>query len=673
MRKPQPEHPPKLLGRLHSCSMPRAALLLLLFTAPLALARAQAPRITPYGDPSVNSDTIYRLAVNPADYPDQAFVVLLDDGVARFEADGRSTRTYRQVVQVLTQEGVERWGEQSFTYVRGRERLTVNWIRVLRPNGSLVSAEPTHEQESLAPVALQAPVYSDARVRRATLGGVAPGTLVDYSYTIERLQPALAGDFYVAWSVTPGPFTRRSRYIVDLPLGLAARIQQHNVRFAPRTVEAHGRRVLTWATAEVPQLNPEPLAAAPNSVFVSIDVAGSIGWNDVARWYADLARDRYTVTPQLEARFGEVAATAGARTGEDSLRALHRWVAQDFRYVALELGLGGYQPRPAAAVLKTKYGDCKDKATLFIALARHMGLEADPVLLSARGAADSTLPSTAQFDHVIAAVRTLAGYRYFDLTSDLTPFGELPYGEQGSFALVVRPDGSGEPVTLPLDSAKANRLDQQLVGEVSATGTFTGSYTETASGTEQYLLRGLFGRRYSAEERLELAGVLAGKLVPGASGRSLEAFDGRDLAAAPRVSLALYGARITTRSGGTDILTLPIPEDGFGALIPELEAHVPRKYPIDVDAVVGPVTKRVALEITLPEGWRARLPREITASSPFGSYYASYSQDGRTLRVVRELSGNRGVAPPDQAQALITWLRGVSTDDVRFIVLDHGP
>ena len=241
MRKPQPEHPPKLLGRLDSRSMPRAPLLLLLLTAPLALARAQAPHITPYGDPSVNSDTIYRLAVNAADYPGQAFVVLLDDGVARFEADGRSSRTYRQVVQVLTQEGVERWGEQSFTYVRGRERLTVNWIRVLRPNGSLISAEPTHEQESLAPVALQAPVYSDARVRRATLGGVAPGTLVDYSYTIERLQPPVPGDFYAAWSVTPGPFTRRSRYIVDLPLGLAARIQQHNVRFAPRTVEARGR------------------------------------------------------------------------------------------------------------------------------------------------------------------------------------------------------------------------------------------------------------------------------------------------------------------------------------------------------------------------------------------------------------------------------------------------
>src|SRR5574341_2039291 len=121
-------------------------------------AAAQAPRVTPSGDPSVKSDTIYRLAVDPADHPGEDFVYLLDDGVLRFEADGRASRTYRQVVQVLSQDGAERWGEQTFGYTAGRERMTINWIRVVRPNGEGVSDQPTHEQESLAPVALDAPV-----------------------------------------------------------------------------------------------------------------------------------------------------------------------------------------------------------------------------------------------------------------------------------------------------------------------------------------------------------------------------------------------------------------------------------------------------------------------------------------------------------------------------------
>src|SRR5690349_21559711 len=150
-------------------------------------AITQAPRITPAGDPSVRNDTIYSLAVSPADYPDDDYIFLLDDGVVRFESDGRGSRTYRQVVQILNQDGAEAWGEQSFSYSSGSERLTINWIRVLKPNGEVVSAKPAHEQESLAPVAFDAPVYSDEKVHRVTLSGVAPGTLVDWSYTVERV------------------------------------------------------------------------------------------------------------------------------------------------------------------------------------------------------------------------------------------------------------------------------------------------------------------------------------------------------------------------------------------------------------------------------------------------------------------------------------------------------
>jgi len=159
---------------------------------------SQAPRITPAGDPSVQSDTIYKLAVNPAEYPDDDYVYLLDDGVVRFEPDGRSSRTYRQVVQILNQDGAEAWGEQSFSYSGGSEKLTINWIRVVRPSGEVVSAKPAHEQESLAPVALEAPVYSDEKVHRVTLSGYV-GRLELHRRACETARPGrllqrLAGD-----------------------------------------------------------------------------------------------------------------------------------------------------------------------------------------------------------------------------------------------------------------------------------------------------------------------------------------------------------------------------------------------------------------------------------------------------------------------------------------------
>jgi hypothetical protein len=197
-------------------------------------ASAQSPRVTPAGDPSVRSDSIYALAVKASDYADQPYVYLLDDGIVKLEADGSGTRTYRQIVQILTPEAAERWGEQSFGYSTDREKLTLNWARVLKPDGTVITEKPVHEQESLAPVAMEAPVYSDEKLHRISLGGVAPGTIVDYSYTVQTLKPIIPRDFLTTWSVTTGRFTRRSRLIVDLPESMKPRIEERHLSFARR-------------------------------------------------------------------------------------------------------------------------------------------------------------------------------------------------------------------------------------------------------------------------------------------------------------------------------------------------------------------------------------------------------------------------------------------------------
>ncbi len=634
-------------------------------------ALAQAPRITPSGDPSVKSDTIYRLAVNPADYPDDDYVYLLDDGVVRFEADGRGSRTYRQIVQILTQDGAEAWGEQSFSYSGGSERLTVNWIRVVKPNGDVVSGQPAHEQESLAPVAFDAPVYSDQKVRRVTLSGVAPGTLVDWRYTVERIKPLVPGDYYTGWRVTTGRLTRRSRLIVDVPASVTPRIKEENVRFQRRTVEAKGRRVYTWATADVRKIQSEPFAASPNTLYVSIDLSAPITWSQVGRWYADLSRDRYRLSPELETKLAELV--RNARTLDDSLRAVHRWVAQDFRYVSLSLGIGGYLPRLPGQVLETRYGDCKDKATLFIALARRMGLQAYPVLLSSSGGADSTLPTVEQFDHMIAAVDR-PGRLYLDLTSDLTPYGELPPAEQGSFALVVHDDGREEEVVLPEVPAAANRSEVHFVGALSPDGRFTGRYTETKLGAAQYRLRQAYARPFTQEELGRVTQALADGLFPGAKGDSLRVFDGRDLTATPSVAVTVRDAPAVSTSGGAHILTLPSSLPNFVSLglAAQLEQRKPRRFPIDVSDVIGPLETVAELRVTLPEGWRAHLPPSVAEASAFGSYSAEYVQEGRELRITRRMAGRKGIEPPDRVDALIAWLRAISKDDVKYIVLESG-
>ena len=642
----------------------------LICTALLAApAAGQAPTITPAGDPSVKSDTIYKLAVNPADYPDQATVWLLDDGVLRYDEQGRETRTYRKVIQVLKQAAVEQMSEQSFAYSSGHERQTINWIKVVKPNGEVISAGPSHVQESDMPAAMGDPVYSDTKIKRVSLTGLAPGTILDYSVTTEDLKPFLPGDFYNSWLVNPEISIRRSRYVVDVPANLDLRIRERNLSF-PRQVKTVGnRKVYTWATADVPRIKGEQFAADSNGVRTTIEIGSPSTWNRIAAWYADNAKDRYSITPGVAVKLAEVV--KGAATRDDSIRAIHRWIAQDVRYVSISLGMGGYQPRTPEEVVQTGYGDCKDKATIFIAALAKMGVVAYPVLLNSRGGVRRELPTIEQLDHVIAAIRKGSGYQFVDMTAGLTPFGQLPYGEQGEFGLVVHPDRTSEVVTLPEDPEGGNATIMRVVGTLSENGIFDGTYQEEDSGVGQYFLRQALENPLDSAARVNIPRGIAGRFFRGADADSLQAFNGKDLSAPARISFRIHNAKAAEELGASEVFTIPLGGMGeFSTMAAELEKEPKRRFPIDARRLMGLGIQTTEFRITLPAGWKSKLPPSVTANSPFGSYRSEYVQDGRVMRITRVFTDSKAVLPPERMPELIVWLRQIGKDDAKFVLLE---
>ena len=647
----------------------RTALLLLALSAPTL--HAQSPKITQQGDPSVNSDTIYKLVVKAEDHPKEDAVYLLDDGVVRVEADGRGTQTFRQVVQILKPDAVENYREFSFGYAPGHQRFTLNWIRVLSRDGKIISDGPSHEQDSDIPAEMGDPVYSDQKVKRISLSGVDTGTIVDYSYTREELKPFLPGDFFQSWSVSTGLTVRRSRFVVDVPASLKVRLHERNLNFPRTTSEAGGRRVYTWVAADVPRLESEPYAADSNDVVMHVAVSSPLTWQDVGRWYAKNARDRYAMGPASSAKLAEVI--AGARSRDDTIRAVHRWVAQDIRYVSIALGLGGYQPRSPDTVVVTGFGDCKDKATLFVAAMNRLGITAYPVLLNSTGVPFRELATIDQLDHAIAAVKTATGYQFTDLTSEFTPYGELPYGEQGELALVVHPDGSTEETSLPMSGPADNATVIRIVGALSPDGTFDGRYTEESIGALQYGLRSAFENPLDSTQKVNVATSVASKYFDGAEGDSLVGFEGKDLGAKVRVSLLVRHGRATSSAGPTEIFTLPLGNmSGMVTAARELENAAERRFPIDAARIFGNRSSTIELRVKLPAGWKAQLPAGITAASPFGSYVSEYAQDGDELRITRRTIGARGVHPPTRVKDVASWFREIAKDDAKLIVITRN-
>jgi transglutaminase-like putative cysteine protease len=650
----------------------RLGALALFVAAPL---RAQAPRITPAGDPSVRSDSIYALAVDSAAHRDEGYVLLLDDGVIKLERDGTARETYRQVVQLLTPEAAKAWAERTFGYAPERERFTLNWLRVIRPNGEVVSDKPSVLQESDVPASAEVPVYAKQRVLRASLSGVQPGVLIDWSTTKETVKPALRGDFASAWSTTTGVFTRRSRLLLDVPVGFEPRMREYNLPRPREETVKGGRKVYAWTAQDVPRPpRAEPFAADSNEFYAHIGLAAPMSWNDIAAWYAGLARGRDRITPALDAKLAELM--RNARTLDDSVRAAHRWVAQDIRYVSIALGEGGYQPRAAAEVLTSGFGDCKDKATLLIGLLQRMGVKAYPVLLnSGEYVQTDPLPSITAFNHAIAmVVRSGGDTTYVDPTSEFTPYGELPPTDQGQFALVVLPDGKGKAVTLPAAPPSANLLRTSLLGTVDTTGLLRAQVSLTAAGAMQYGLRQTYAVRPDSATQAAMVRNLAVGLLPYAKSDSLQAFDGKDLQATPHISFATEGGKLLTLSGATAVM--PVNVGGIAAAnrLRDLLERGPRHYPIDARRVNPPLTFEHTFRVTLPPGWTARLPSDVHAAGIFGKYDVTYRQAGRELTIVRRNEGSAGgILPASRVDELTAWFRQLSADDATAIVIDLPP
>jgi hypothetical protein len=121
-------------------------------------------------------------------------------------------------------------------------------------------------------------------------------------------------------------------------------------------------------------------------------------------WYQGLTSGRRDASRELKQKVASL--TSSSRTPLEKMKALANFAQSDIRYVAIELGIGGWQPHAAPEVFTHHYGDCKDKATLMGAMLQEIGVDSYYVIInSERGSVTPETPAHKDgFDHAIIAV-----------------------------------------------------------------------------------------------------------------------------------------------------------------------------------------------------------------------------------------------------------------------------
>ena len=229
---------------------------------------------------------------------------------------------------------------------------------------------------------------------------------------------------------------------------------------------------------------------------------------------------------------------------------------------------------------------------------------------------------------------------------------------------------------LPL-SAHGNQIRRQLNGTLTTEGRINADYSEQAFGTtatKPYIAMGRStGYRSNSERYMEIGLSIAARYFPGAKPEQLTMFED------PRRAWFGMGLLLRDWIAGNRLdahvmlLTLPFsPAKLMSDMANELEARGHREFTLDAEAVVGATSQSYSVRLTLPEGWKARLPAPVDVSGVWGKYTMYCRQDDRDLVLHTELSAGQGIQPPEALGSLIEWLRAVAADESAQIVLDTG-
>jgi hypothetical protein len=311
--------------------------------------------------------------------------------------------------------------------------------------------------------------------------------------------------------------------------------------------------------------------------------------------------------------------------------------------VGLEFGIHGFKPYKVTQIFSRRFGDCKDKASLLLALLREVGIQSELVLVRTRrgGRVDTAPASLAVFDHAIVYVPRLS--LYLDGTAEFSGMRELPSQDQGVMVLRVSPGGGVTLTETPVLPAGANRATRSWKVALDPGG--GGRIDEDLVVTGQAASDWRMHYQTPGEREERFSKVWNGRF-PGAKLDSLR-FEGVEDRSRPVVLHARVEVPRIAEPRADGKLQLPVSarETEFVRSYARLSR---RRHELQL---AFPWMHEEELVFRLPDGWHVvRQPGARQEKSAFGRFELQIepADNGRVLRVRSMIQVDRHrIAPAD--------------------------
>jgi hypothetical protein len=405
------------------------------------------------------------------------------DNQIRVAADGTEALYTAYRIKILTPEGLSA-GNITAAWQPDNGSLTVHALKLIRNGQATDILAATRFTVLQRETQLEQSMLDGVRTATLQVPGLQVGDEIEFAATVTRHEPIFAGKVagLMSFPMLGAPGTFRDRLIWPADQSLDLRASKDLGALVPTT--ERGERVVERVLNHPDGAVPTEGAPTRYNVRRLIEYSDFGNWADLGSVMAAPFDKAAVLAPDSPVR-AEVAAIA-ARTSDPAARALAalELVESRIRYVFIGLDGGNYMPAAADVTWQRRFGDCKAKSVLLVAILRALGIDAEPALVNSNGGdgLDERLPNPELFDHVVVRAMIdggpvwLDGTRLGDHNLKTLP---LPW----RWALPLDADSVGLEPIAPRDVAAP-----QVTGVVDIDA--SAGFDKDAAVTMQTILRG---------------------------------------------------------------------------------------------------------------------------------------------------------------------------------------
>jgi tetratricopeptide (TPR) repeat protein len=612
--------------------------------------------------PSTSASPVSAPTKSSADdsYAKEPYVYELVRSAVRFESDGKGSRDLIIRARIQSESAVHEFGLLAYSFSSRFESLDVDYARVRKPDGTVIETPPSDVQELDSAVSREAPMYTDEREKHVAIKSLSVGDVLEAHLHWTIREPIAPGHFWFDYSYFVSGICLKELLEINVPRSISAKLRNSD---PPPSIREEGdRRVYTFQSShlkkheesKIPDWEKNYHGVAPPDIQIS----SFSSWDEVGRWFGALVQPKAVVTPEIRAKAEEL--TKGKSSDDEKLHALYDFVSSRYRYIGIDLGLSRYTPHAAADVLANRYGDCKDKHTLFAALLQAVGIHAYPVLISSKFRIDSSFPSPSLFDHLITAIPRGDSFLILDTTPEVAPFGLLLATLRDRQALVNPDPAPARLISTPAGPPFATFDHFSIDSSLDAKGTLDGKMHLELRGDSELVFR-LTYRSTPQNRWQELTQNIVAGMGFGGTVSDVSVSEPEDTTKPFSLSCSYH--RTDFSDWKNHRITFPSP--------PALLASLTEEQKVSKDPLPMGELSEIIHEATvkLPPEFSAVLPQNVSRKTDFAEFSANYSFKDSVLHESVHLKTVLREIPGEKRQEFSNLSKAILESENQYIVL----